>query len=756
MLTDAFQPDEDGYVRHWVHTGVVRRPYEGSESEENRIRDAVIPGTPAPAPAMSSLGGPGPDGTTWHFHYPGRNIYVDVGAFHHTLGHLSLYASTHLVSNRAVDLPVRVWTANTVDLWQDQQHCLRYTRQRRKKPSTSAIVALSLKPGQNRLAIHLQELAVRDTPFLFALQIMDDADGIRIAVPGHPAATSSLVSTTTWLDNLTVSTSGLESDCPPPCAVETTLDRPSQSVQRSWLSGEKSLSWHEDDVFYCRVEAKIEGQRLRRQIEIPSNLSCSAPGESLTDYRKTYLTGIATTPNGDPARSLFAILARHVLEEADKESDEGALQEGLDHVSGRLDCADFRLAALLRLYALGWGHPEQRNRIRMTALGFRYWTDEPGSDAMAFGSENHTIMFHGCQHVAGGLFPSETFTTSGRSGQDQKDLGRARCLEWLNERHAQGFTEYLSASYTPITAAALLNLADFSDDTEIRTSARTLLDRLLRQLAEHTFDGVTSGPQGRVYRTVLYPHTSGSQGLLSYVLGDQVVTSEDSWSTFLATSEYESPDDLASLTQRQIKRTYPQASHCLQLHKGSAYVISSVQVDAETPMKSGEPGYQQSLWHASLSATCHVFVNHPGTASDQGFGRPGYWYGNGTLPQVTQQESTIFVTYQIPADHPIGFTHAHWPTDALDESIVGDEGWALGRHGKGFVGLWCSSVLLPTDDVLIGRELWARGRQTAWICHCSDTDEAPDMKAFRTSCLSARPRFDPSTGGLFWNDRQIL
>jgi len=675
MLTDAFQPDDAGYIRHWMHTGAYGNPYMGSETVEDRMRADVIRDVPGGPPATASLGGPAPDGRTWRFYYPGRNNALDQGSFHHKLGYLTLYAVTLIVSNRAQELKARLWTANTVDLWKDQEHRLHYTRSKRKQMSASPNVTLTIKPGQNRLAIRLQELAVRDTPFLFALQLLDIPEGLKIGIPGPPAATSSLVNGCRWLDELTVSPTELHASQPPTFPVETTLDRPSQIQHRTWLTGERKFTWHEEDTFTCQVEARIENQRLRRTFEIPANLAVAHPGESLDDFRTGYLERIATTASGEPAQSLFAILARHALATPDRKADELALQQGLDHVSERLDCADFRLAALLRLYLLDWGHFEQRNTIRMTTLGFRFWEDEDGTDAMAFGSENHSILFHSCQHLAGILFPKETFSASERLGSEQRDLGRSRCQKWLNERHAHGFTEYLSATYTPITAAALLNLADFSDDPEIRASATTLLDRLLRQLSEHTFDGVTGGPQGRVYRSVLYPHTSASQGLLSYALGEAVVESVDPWSVFLATSKtYSATNDLLSLTNRKIGRTYHQANHCIQLNKGPHFVVSSVQVDEDTQLKTGSPGYQELLWHASLSKDCHVFVNHPGTSSDKGIGRPGYWYGNGILPAVVQRESTVFVTYDIPSNHPVPFTHAHWPSDIFDESVTDDQG----------------------------------------------------------------------------------
>jgi hypothetical protein len=757
MLTDAFQPDEEGYIRHWIHTGVDAVSYAGEETREDLMRADAIKDVLAPSPAVPSLGGPAPDSRTWRFHYPGRNSYLDQGAFYHTVKHINLYASTLLVSNKAQELPLRMWTANTIDLWQDQQHCSRYTRSDRKRVSASPTVVITLKPGHNRLTVQIQELAVRDTPLLFAIQLIDIPDNLKIAVPGHTVATSKLVKVCGWLDTVTVSPGGIEALSSPPCPVDVTLDRPSQSRKRAWMTGNTNLTWHGRDTFACRVEARVEEQRLDRQFEIPQNLPMTNPYESLDDYQSRYLSEIAASQSGEPSRTLFATLARHILETPDKQADEAALDDGLEYIDGRLDCSDFRMAILLRLLCLGWGHSEQKKMLEMAALRFRYWEDEDGSDAMAFNSENHALLFHSCQYITGIRFPDETFTASNRSGKEQRDLGHSRCLEWLNDRHSHGFTEYLSGSYTPITAAALLNLADFSDDQEIRTSASKLLDRMLRQLAEHTFDGVTSGPQGRVYRSVLYPQTSAAQGFLSFAAGKSIVESVDPWSVFLASSPtYTAPRYLGSLVDRTISRTYHQANHCLMLHKSANHVVSSVQISENSPLQAGQPGYQELLWHATLARDCHIFVNHPGTVADAGISRPGYWYGNGILPAIAQREASVFVTYDIPSSHPIGFTHAHWPIDIFEETIEADEGWYLGRKGKGYIGIWCSHPTTLESDVLTRRDLIARSRKVAWICRCADADEMDNMEAFRTSCLSASPKFDESRGDLFWDTRQFL
>ena len=42
--------------------------------------------------------------------------------------------------------------------------------------------------------------------------------------------------------------------------------------------------------------------------------------------------------------------------------------------------------------------------------------DEPGDTVMYMGSENHRLLFHVAEWMAGHLYPTETFTNSGQNG----------------------------------------------------------------------------------------------------------------------------------------------------------------------------------------------------------------------------------------------------------------------------------------------------------------------------------------------------
>ena len=72
-------------------------------------------------------------------------------------------------------------------------------------------------------------------------------------------------------------------------------------------------------------------------------------------------------------------------------------------------------------------------------LNFRYWADEPGNDAMWFWSENHQILFHTCEILAGQLYPDRVFTNTGQTGEWHREKGERMALSWLHKRGAGGF-----------------------------------------------------------------------------------------------------------------------------------------------------------------------------------------------------------------------------------------------------------------------------------------------------------------------------
>lgn len=626
----------------------------------------------------------------------------------------------------------------------------------------STDISIPLKKGHNQLYVRLQAFGIRDTRVLYGIQILENVEKLGIVIPDNESFTKQAVQSEKWLNSIRVK--GNDSLCskePSPCEAVVK----SNGQNSPWPRG---IDWVRiGPVTYSEVNLVLDREVLKRKFELPGNQAIIlSSASSLKSHQDSILNAIAKKigcRRTDIHDGIMSVLARHTLGKQNEE-DETVLFETLDWIDRRPDCADFPLATILRLYQGDTLTKKERDRIKQTVLNFRYWMDELGNDAMCFDSENHSILFHGCQMIAGNLFLEETFSNSGRRGKEQAAIGKTRCIKWLDETEEHGFREFLSSTYMPLTCAAILNLVDYADE-EISRRAIRIVDGIFEMLAMHSFDGVTVGPQGIVYRGVLSPQVSGTQAMLAYASKNAVIAHND-WLSFVGASKhYRLPKRIDALMHSPISRTYRQASVEIKLEKTTDYLLTSLQLPAsfqpanskvEPPYKThglipGRQGYQQHLWHAILARDCHVFVNHPGASFDMSESRPGFWYGNGVLPYLVQKGSKIIQIFNIPDWHPILFTHAHWPTDIFDLQVMENQ-WAFGRKGNGCVALWCSTALKVCSEVLTARELRAEGQVVAWVGICG----SGDLDAFVASCHAEQPDFDANTLTLSLNGKPTL
>jgi len=183
--------------------------------------------------------------------------------------------------------------------------------------------------------------------------------------------------------------------------------------------------------------------------------------------------------------------------------DEAVVYEALEFVESRQDCADFSAVGLLRILYQFPDSPHLsatlQAAIQRILLGFKYWIDEPGREMMCFWSENHQILFHTAQYLAGQLFPDQIFPNVGQSGRWHMDKAKPKILRWIDLKARIGFSEWDSNCYYDEDMAPLLNLADFAADEEIRTRAARLLDVMFFDMAVDSFRGTYGTSHGRTY-----------------------------------------------------------------------------------------------------------------------------------------------------------------------------------------------------------------------------------------------------------------
>ena len=201
-----------------------------------------------------------------------------------------------------------------------------------------------------------------------------------------------------------------------------------------------------------------------------------------------------------------------------------AVWDKLDHLQ---DTRDFDGLYLLNALLGYEGHPYLTpalwERIRTALLSFKMWfvdptppqpdPDEPERDwdNSFYWTENHQILYHVIEYLAGQRFPGECFWIAGfertadcsgpgeLTGAAHMARARAYIARWMEERWDAGFAEWLSNVYYQKDATPLLTLVEFAEDEALRTRAAILLDVLLLDMASHTFQNVFAATRGRSY-----------------------------------------------------------------------------------------------------------------------------------------------------------------------------------------------------------------------------------------------------------------
>ena len=234
---------------------------------------------------------------------------------------------------------------------------------------------------------------------------------------------------------------------------------------------------------------------------------------------------------------------------------DAAIDAAIEKMTLRKDTADFAAAGVIRLLYLddetGALGAKRRKKLEDTVLAFKFWLDEPGSDGMAYWTENHQILFHSAELLAGQRFEDTVFENSEMTGAEHMAHARPRILRWMGLRGRYGFSEWHSNVYFNEDIPALLNLHDFADDPEIRTGAAMVLDLVAMDLANNMYKGLFATTHGRSYPNKYQGGLTDSTREAAYImLGLGEPTSGDNFSaTFMATGTYVAPAPLEALAE---------------------------------------------------------------------------------------------------------------------------------------------------------------------------------------------------------------
>lgn len=453
----------------------------------------------------------------------------------------------------------------------------------------------------------------------------------------------------------------------------------------------------------------------RYQVELPLTVLDtdyrSEPSGSYAARRKNALT-YASRRSGTVASQAALLLL-----DKPKDLDAGLLVKAAQEndLHSIADLTDLALLGKMVLRGLPRGQGEVKDAI-LGALERVWETEEPPS----FVDNDSQILWLAVQLLAA------------RAGRKSKRLKQAEAdiVDWIKAKGPGGLEAgYSPAVYEPVIAALEL-ICTYTKADEAQELAAVMLDRLLFDLASHSYKGTVASAH---LQAVTGAQKSGqlepTSGLMRMLFGTGVYNRHLTALLSLADAAYEFPSFLADIAvdaaKEQVTREMS-AGAALYTWRDKHGALSSLQ-----DWKGGEKGKAELVWKATLGVDTPVFVTAPRVLAQGEAFLPGYWLGNNRLPQVAQWKDVLVAIYTA-GEGGLGFTHAFFPTYKFDEHKIQD-GWAFARVGDGYLALTAARGIQMTKEGQDAyRELRSYGFPNIWICQMGNKSQDGNFDRFTT------------------------
>ena len=788
---------ENGYIHNWLVVGPQAMPvldlehFQGDDWKSQIARryyetDSGV----TQMPVMDETAQVGGAEFEWRNVCCDDDHLVDRTAFYHTCHYLRAWAYSQVVSPVAQEVTCILTTNGPADVWLAGrgQHVHRQEHFHHQLPH-SVSFRVKLAEGTNEFLVRFEEVAARECPYAMALRLVGLPPGAFVFLPtSHEGVArrknlEKVIGAAyldrdvfVWDDEITVH---WPQDMAASAALTVRLQKPegwnySEALPQVAAGKRVPLSmpfqvpegpfqvalmptpqeYYEDKL---RVERRLALTAMRGKYS-------QSPYGTFDERRVEALMDAAQRDDNN----VFSEIAKMALGYwADVKTN--IIMETIAGINQRKDCSDFYLVGLLGMMHRYGDHPSfpesLKQPLQECALNFRYWMDEPGSDAMCFWSENHQILFHACEVLAGQLYPERVFTNVGQTGQWHREKGERMALAWLRKRGMGGFREWDSNCYFEEDLLALAHLADLAESESVYDLASVIMDKLFLTMALNSYKGTFGSTHGRTYTPFIKGgRQESTAGVSRLMWGMGVFNSRILATVSLACMEdYGFPIIIGDIAAAQ---SVPEEMWNCERHAGQleewcdratgdwdvnkvTYKTPDYMLCSAQDYHPGESGYQQHIWQATLGPDAVVFVTHPPCLSEEGSHRPNAWHGNVVLPRVAQWKDVLITVHKLPDDDWLGFTHAFFPAWAFDEHVLrdaerdNDRVWAFARKGDGYLALTAAQGLeFMTQGTNAYRELRSHGQQNVWLCHMGRAALDGDFAAFQDKILALDVAFE--------------
>ena len=481
-------------------------------------------------------------------------------------------------------------TNGPADVWLNGAHVHRQEHFYHQLPKRVSF-ELTLQPGPNKLLVRFEQVAARECPYAMAMQIVGaaPADSLSVRLPTtiSPVKRRQLLEraftgaqirqdvfryddevAVHWPDDFRGSV-GLTIRVQSPAAdIYSEGQKTAGAGVQAIMGTAYQFPDGPYDLFLMPTPQEYyEGaMRIERKIRcwITRNRFSETPYGDIEERRYEALLDAAHRKV-----NVFCEIAKMALG-AWLDVDVKVVQSTIDGINRRGDCSDFYLVGLLGMLYRFRDDPafpqELIQPLQECILDFKYWNDEPGSDAMCYTTENHSILFHTCEVLAGQLFPEQVFANNGQTGQWHRETGERRALEWLRDRAANGFKEWDSNCYFEEDTLALSHLADLAEDDEVAEMAAVVLDKMLFTMAVNSFRGVFGSTHGRTYTPFIKSgYNEATSGISRLLWGMGVFNDHVLGTVSLACSDYELPPVIAEIAADLPEEMWSRERHAGEL-----------------------------------------------------------------------------------------------------------------------------------------------------------------------------------------------
>ncbi len=691
---------------------------------------------------------------------------------------IALAAATIIESPDEREIKILVSVKGGLSLFLDGEEKISF-RPYCRNEQKDQVFNLKLQKGRNEIHVEMDEFAERDTECTASFRVISGQDGLKQILPmgdrdiGHIERVEKAISSLAFTKNNFTSGHVLMT-CENPykekafvlhlkgATEENTALSIFHCVDAIFPPGENNADLGPVENFpvgFLRFNVNIEIENLsihtiRTMESFPYSI-LDKPAKTVAS-RKMQAWSFLAKYGEQNANMAMALLFTN----GDKNKIEIILRRQLDFINKRSDCSDFYLSYfpfMIRHFSKsGLISNETLEAMEECLLNFRYWHDEPGDDAMWFYSENHALMFHVCQLIAGEMYPDKIFTNSNMTGLEmqQKAIGLLR--PWFETFFKTGFTEWNSPPYLPIDSLGFASLYAQTQNKEMKEYASRALDYVFRLLSITSFEGVFSTTSGRTYLKELFGNHSNCPSFINwigYAIGNESHAGKGV--VPFCFSDYE-PDEKNKSLHRIEKGNglYWKSTHGyngyadITVYKTSSYLLS-----AANNFEPGRRGFQEDVVHAVFGADEHIFINHPGEFALFGHARPSYWAGSGTLPRVNQYKGFASVVYRINENHPVDFTHAYFPAIEFEKTEKRGNWCFAQTKSNALVAIYASNGLIKTEvGPNFDRELVSEGRNNIWFIKCSELYKEKSLESFMQKISSSKLKTDSESGEWIFYD----